>query len=200
MVIYSQEGVFAPSGIQSLQILPSPPALTDEPWLTAVGQAYFVQPEAGNAISRTIAVTYLQRDVPEGYEYTLTLYFLPQKDKSWRRLRTRQFVENLLVADLQSVAGTYAVMATVVLPELKPGLNLFTYPLSDSRPVTEALTSIHSHYAEIYEVLPNGHLESAVDKLIFGHIYAIRIEGNQSVTLYLAPPRRLPSGVVPGSQ
>ena len=48
VVIYDQGGLFEPSGIRSLQILPTPPGLDDEPWLVPVGQAYFVEPEEGS--------------------------------------------------------------------------------------------------------------------------------------------------------
>jgi hypothetical protein len=299
VVIYDQGGLFEPSGIRSLQILPTPPGLDDEPWLVPVGQAYFVEPEEGTDSPRTIAFTYLQRDVPEGYEHTLDIYFLPSGDESgrWQRLETEQFVENLVVADLQAGAGTYAVMSTVGLPTFQPGWNLFAYPLPDARGVITALESIEGRYSVIYEpeaegqsleayvpvaqspavesVLPlvnlyirsgpgvsykaigflrkgeraarldtdatsgwhritcppgledapqcwvsgskkyvrltsgaetargaleslPGNVESNVKQLRFGHVYWIKIEGQEPVTLYLAPPRRSPDGTVPG--
>jgi hypothetical protein len=298
VVIYSQEGLFAPNGVQSLQILPSPPALNDETWLTPVGQAYLVEPVPGVTATRTIAVTYLQKDVPEGYEHTLTLYYLPSGSQQWQRLPTRRFVENLVVADLQPEAGVYAVMSTVALPTLQPGWNLLTYPLPDSRPITVALQSIAGAYSVVYAPEPNvaamltrlapnrqtargelltadvdlniragpgvrylaqsilragqtarvlsrdvasnwqqiecpaapkqaaacwvtgnpryvtlaldtaqqqnatdllASVQSNVDHLNFGQVYWIKIEGNQPVTLFLAPPRRTPDGVILGA-
>jgi hypothetical protein len=300
VVIYDQGGLFEPSGIRSLQILPTPPGLDDEPWLVPVGQAYFVEPVEGIDSPRTIAFTYLQRDVPEGYEDTLYIYYLAREDETgrWQRLETKQFAENLVVADLQAGAGTYAVMSTVALPTFQPGWNLFAYPLPDARGLITALESIEGRYSVVYEpaansqsleafsppvaqpsavesVLPRvnlyirsgpgvsykaigflrkgepaarldtdatsgwhriacppgleeapqcwvsgskkyvritpgegspgggleslpGDVETNVAQLVFGHIYWIKIEGEESVTLYLAPPRRAPDGKVPG--
>jgi hypothetical protein len=151
VVIYDRNGLFEPSGIVSLQILPTPPELADEPWLVPVGQAYFVRPEDRPGSERAIAFNYLQRDVPEGYEHTLAVYYLQAEDTTWRRLDSRQFVENMVVADLQTEAGTYAVISTVALPELQPGWNLLAYPLPDSRPVSEALLSVIDRVAEVIE-------------------------------------------------
>jgi hypothetical protein len=38
------------------------------------------------------------------------------------------------------------------------------------------------------------------EKLEFGHVYLIWIDGDESVTAFLAPPKRGPDGVVPGSE
>jgi len=201
VVIYNPNGIFEPSGVKSLQTLASPPDLSDEPWLTPVGQAYFVELAAGNALSRTITLTYLQRDVPEGYEHTLAIYYLKQGGTRWQRLETQQFVENLVVADLQRYSGTYAVMSTIVLPPLEPTiLNLFTYPLPDRRAVTTTLASLQGRYSDLYEVGTQGRLLPAPAEFVFGHIYLIKITGDRPLPLYLAPPRRLPNGTVPGSQ
>jgi|LakMenEpi03Aug12_release.lakeMendotaPanAssembly.Ray.scaffolds.fasta_scaffold05296_10 hypothetical protein len=215
VVIYNQEGFFEPNRIQSLQILPSPPALHDEPWLAPVGQAYLVEPQPGVTAQRTIAVTYLQKDVPEGYEQTLALYYLPRGGQQWQRLPTERFVENLVVADLQPEAGVYAVMSTIVLPPLQPGWNMIAYPLPDARPISDALRSIAGAYSVVYEPpsdvaallrtfagKPSAiadqltAVKTNVDYVVFGHVYWIKVD--QPVTLYLAPPRRTPDGAVPG--
>lgn len=39
---------------------------------------------------------------------------------------------------------------------------------------------------------------SNVEELKFGEVYWIKLEGEEAVTLYLAPPRRTPDGIVPG--
>lgn len=142
----------------------------------------------------------LQRDVPAGYEQTLALYYLPKGEESWQRLPTFQFVENLVAATLQPAPGIYAVMATVALPALKPGPNLFTYPLLDSRPITTALASLHGRYTDLYEVDPDGRRLSVPTMLLFGHVYNLNLKGDQPLTLYLAPPRRSPDGGVTDSQ
>ncbi|MEZ4517845.1 MAG: hypothetical protein R3C44_13845 [Chloroflexota bacterium] len=78
----------------------------------------------------------------KGTEHTLNVYFLPTGGETWQRLETRRFVENMVVADLQEQDGVYAIMATIQMPALSPGWNQFVYPLSDPRPITDALRSI----------------------------------------------------------
>jgi hypothetical protein len=157
-MIYDQGGLFEPSGIKALQVLASPPELEDEPWLVPVGPAYRVEPDPAVTSPRTIAFTYLQRDVPEGWEHTLDIYFLSaagEVSRTWQVLPTRQYTENLVVADLQPGPGTYAVLSTVELPVLRPGWNALAYPLPDARPVEVALRSIQDHYTGVY-TLPAG--------------------------------------------
>ncbi|MBW7882054.1 MAG: VCBS repeat-containing protein [Caldilineaceae bacterium] len=149
VVIYVEGGLFEPNGIRSVQMLPTPPELDDEPWLTPVGRTYAVELEPGSQAPRAITFNYLQRDVPEGYEHTLAIYFLPQYGAQWQRLETRQFVENLVIARLQPTSGAYAVMSTVALPTLQPGWNLLAYPLPDARPVDQALQSISGVYGPV---------------------------------------------------
>ena len=105
-----------------------------------VGQAYQVTLDPAVQDERIIGLTYLQRDVPEGFEHTLTVYFLPEGETNWQRLETERYVENLVVADVQAGDGTYAVMSTVEMPPLSPGRNLFTYPLAVPQDVATALS------------------------------------------------------------
>ena len=107
----------------------------------------------------------------------------------------------MVVANLQSASGAYAVMSTVVLPPLEPNtLNLFTYPLPDTRTVTTTLAALRGHYFELYEVGGQGRLLPSPTKFVFGHIYAIEIRGDRPLPLYLAPPRRSPDGTVTNGQ
>lgn len=139
------------------------------------------------------------------------IYYLPKGAKTWQRLPTTRFVENLVVADLQPGAGTYAVMSTVALPALHPGWNVLTYPLPYTRPVTIALASLANLYSVIYKPDPDkliqvrestinamkyNKLKTNVNVLEFGQVYWIKLEGNQTVTPFLAPPRRAPDGIV----
>ena len=169
------------------------PELESHPWLVPVGQAYQVSLDPNVQDDRIIGLTYLQRDVPEGFEHTLTVYFLPDESDVWQRLETEQYVENLVVADLQDTNGTYAVMATVEMPGLQPGQNLLSYPLPVKQPVSEALRSIEGSYSRVYELDQDGQ-EVEVSELEFGRVYWIDITGNEVVTPYLAPPVRQPDG------
>jgi hypothetical protein len=204
VVVYNKNGFFDDNGVDTLQIVPAIPELESHPWLVPVGQAYHVSLKPEVADPRFIAFTYLQRDVPEGYEHVLNLYFLPDGSDEWMRLPSTRFVENLVVADLQAAGGTYAVMATLEMPALQPGWNLFVYPLPDSRPVSEALSSLAGAYTIVHQrdILsgpPDDQAETNVDQLSFGGIYWIWIDGTDAVTPYLAPPRRAPEGATPGT-
>jgi hypothetical protein len=113
-------------------------------------------------------------------------------------------VENLVVAELENSDGTYAVMSTVKMPALSPGWNQFSYPLPDSRLITDALASIVGSYTTVYQGdlagkrSPNS-VEANVAQFEFGAVYWIWIDGEKDVIPYLAAPKRSPDGVVPGS-
>jgi hypothetical protein len=193
VVVYSKRGFFEENGVDTLQILSTVPELESHPWLVPVGQAYHVTLDPDVQDERIISLTYLQRDVPEGFEHTLTVYFLPEEGGVWQRLETEQFVENLVVADLVETDGTYAVMATIEMPGLEPGRSLFSYPLPVSQSVSNALKSIEGRYSRVYEVDSDGQ-EVDVDKLEFGRVYWIDITAEENVIPYLAPPVRQPDG------
>ncbi len=146
VTIFSQGGLFEPSGINGIQIVPLAPMLEEQPWLVPVGDTYLIHPEAGietpDEPERRISFTYLQRDVPEGFEETLTIYFLAEGQQRWQRLNTARFVDNRVIADLQAEAGYYTIMSTIELPELQQGWNLMAYPLPDCRTITGTLDSI----------------------------------------------------------
>ncbi len=77
VVIYSKRGLFEDNGVDTIQILDRIPEIDTHPWLVPVGQAYHVRLDPTIDDERIITLTYLQRDVPEGYEHTLNVYFLP---------------------------------------------------------------------------------------------------------------------------
>jgi hypothetical protein len=193
VVVYSKQGFFEENGLDTLQILSIVPQLNSHPWLVPVGQAYHVTLDPDVQSERIISLNYLQRDVPEGFEYTLTVYFLADGEEEWQRLETERYVENLVVADLQGADGTYAVMATIEMPELEPGSNLFAYPLPVSQPVSDALKSIEGNYSRVYEIDHDGQ-EVEVDEMQFGRVYWIDITAGEVMTPFLAPPIRQPDG------
>ena len=181
--------------METLQILSAGPELASHPWLLPVGQAYHVTLDPEVQDERIIALTYLQRDVPEGFEHTLAVYFLPDGETQWRRLAdTRQYVENLVVADLQEESGTYAVMSTIEMPAMSPGRNLFSYPLSVSQSVTNALRSISGQYSDVFIAPGENETPERATEFEFGRAYWVDIVDSEMVTPYLAPPVRLPNG------
>ncbi|MFZ4656071.1 MAG: FG-GAP repeat domain-containing protein [Caldilineaceae bacterium] len=196
--IYNPGGLFEPNGIKAIQAVPVPPELVDESWLTPVGSAFFVEPDTSITVTqnltRAISFTYLQREVPEGYEHTLAIYFLPAGQATWLRLTTEQFVDNRVIADLRPEPGYYAVMSTIMLPPLAPGISPLIYPLPDCRMAINALASLQGKYSAIYRLEPNGVITTAVDRLEFGKTYLLKIDSEEPVTPFLAPPRRAPDG------
>ncbi|MCA9952624.1 MAG: hypothetical protein KDE48_23405, partial [Anaerolineales bacterium] len=205
VVVYNQKGYFENNGIETMQMLEAVPKLAKTPWLVPAGQAYHISLDPNVTDTRIIAYTYLHRDVPEGYEHTLSLYFLPDGAEKWQRLETDRYVENLVVANLEGENGTYAVMAAVEMPPLNPGWNLFTYPIPGSRPITEALASLTTTYT-VQEALPPFDIpttntnDDTVDSFDFGRIYWIWLDGNASMTPFLAPPIKLPDGTFTGQR
>ena len=169
-----------------------------------VGQAYAVALDAAVTSERVIGFNYLQREVPAGYEHTLAIYFLPEGSAIWQRLETIRYVENLVVAKLQKTDGVYTVMSTLAMPELVPGWNLVMYPLPDARDIHDALASLGDRVTIVYESerageLPPDTAATNVTQFDFAHAYWLWLDGDEPATLYLAPPRPSPDGIIPGS-
>ena len=178
LVIYDKQNFFAENGVKTVQTLFEVPETASHPWLVPVGQAYRVELEDREQ-ERFISLNYLQRGVPEGYEHTLAAYFLPDGETEWLRINdSKSFVENLIVADLRSEDGVYAVMASIEMPTMKQGWNLFTYPLPVTRTVTESLASIAGNYSAVY--LPSVDVETAVitQATVTAHSLFIRPQPN----------------------
>lgn len=76
--IFPLDNPFAGGAQYTLQSVAFPPALPS--WLTAVGQAYRVA-STGTLARSAILFSYLGRDVPDGYENFLTIYYSPD---DWR--------------------------------------------------------------------------------------------------------------------
>jgi len=204
VVVYSKLGYFEDNGVATLQQLGRVPELETQPWLVPVGQAYAVALDAAVTSERVIGFNYLQREVPAGYEHTLAIYFLPEGSAIWQRLETIRYVENLVVAKLQKTDGVYTVMSTLAMPELVPGWNLVMYPLPDARDIHDALASLGDRVTIVYESerageLPPDTAATNVTQFDFAHAYWLWLDGDEPATLYLAPPRPSPDGIIPGS-
>ena len=151
VTIFNLENLVGDNGGTALQALSTLPGLPL--WLTPVGLGYrFV---AAETFTRTIAFHYLQREVPEGYEQTLTLYYSPDEGRTWQRLATDLDVEENLASafmprNAQAGQGIYALQAAVEMPPLTLGWNLFNYPIPQARPVATALASITGAYTSVY--------------------------------------------------
>lgn len=153
VTIFNLEDIFADTGTVSLQALNDLPGLPL--WLTPVGQGYrFVSDEV---FPRAMVLNYLQRDVPEGYEHTLYVYYSPDEGATWLRLATERDTDhNQATAQMPDDEATsygqgiYAVLSTIDMPSFQEGWNQFGYPLPGTREVTLALASIEGAYTSVY--------------------------------------------------
>ena len=192
VVVYNGKGFFEDNGITNLQALPHVPDPVS--WLIPVGQAYLVESSQTFTDPRFISFNYLQRDVPEGYEHALNVYFAEDChgrhdcDSSWRPISSTQpFIENLIVAPVQTdendigINGNYAVMASLKMPALQVGWNLFSFPLPVTRTVTDTLASVNSYWQldEVYEVRAS---RQEIQSIVAPTVSSIHIRSGDSLT------------------
>lgn len=147
VTIFNTDNFFAEAGTTSLQSLSE---LPDFPlWLSPVGKGYrFV---SNVDTPRALMFNYHQRDVPEGYEYTIHIYFQPEGSGAWQRLSTALDAgHNQATTQMPGNGeGIYALAATLDVPLTGAGWNLFGYLNLPTRTVTEALVSISGHYSQV---------------------------------------------------
>ncbi|MCB0035273.1 MAG: hypothetical protein KDE51_14675, partial [Anaerolineales bacterium] len=150
--IYNVEDVFADTGTLSLQALNETPTLPS--WLSPVGKAYRF--ESSKYFPRTIAFEYLQTAVPQGttFEHTLRVYYSPDNGQTWVRLQSEVDIgHNLATAEMpitQEGEGIYVLAATIEMPALELGWNLFAYPVTSARALPLAVESLGTNYTSIY--------------------------------------------------
>lgn len=155
--IFNFQDIFAETGATSLQALNTLPHLPS--WLTPVGQGYRFN--TSQDYPRAISFEYLQREVPPGYEYTLTVYYTPDEGAAWQRLATRLDTDAnrasaVMPVNDQHSRGIYALIATVELPPLEQGWNLFSFPIPETRSLPAALGSIDGKYTSVYYSASDG--------------------------------------------
>jgi subtilisin-like proprotein convertase family protein len=148
VIIFDLDNVLSPGADYALQTLASPPDLPA--WLTPVGQTY--RYDTNQVQTHTsILFKYLQRDVPEGQEYGLRVYYSPDEGQTWHRLPTELDTYRNLASAEVSENGIYVLISTVEMPPFTVGWNNFGYPVPGTRPVTDALVSIAGKYTSVYE-------------------------------------------------
>ena len=155
VTIYNLSNIFTDTGTSSLQALTTPPQMYS--WLTPVGQAYRFK--ASNSLTRTIAFNYLQYEVPGGdtFEHLLQIYYSPDEGETWQPLDTELDThENLAPTTMPGKGeGIYVLAATIEMPRLTEGWNLFAYPIPFTRSLPVALASISDSYTTIYDNGPS---------------------------------------------
>ena len=138
VAVYNRGDILGDPGTLSLQALAKPPGLPD--WLTTVGRAYRF--EAKGTQERVMAFHYLRREIPAGYEHTINVYYSSDDGKTWQRLPTELYPDQNLATVAADNSGIYALAAAVDVPLYTKGWNLFSYPIANSRPITEVLRSL----------------------------------------------------------
>jgi hypothetical protein len=127
-------------------------------WTTPVGQAYRISasPRAPDLEQTSLSIGYQQRDVPDGEEEWLKIYYRPVGGQ-WQRLDdTLLDTEQNLASAPTRGAGLYMVMSSIEIHLDRVGWNLFSYPVGveGGRPVEEALQSIANFQWLLYSYEP----------------------------------------------
>lgn len=156
--VYNLTDILGDTGTSALQSLTTRPPIP--PWLEPVGDV--LRFEASAVVERTIAINYLQQEVPGGkvYEPNLKIYFSADGGGQWQALDTiLDSDHNLATATMPGGGadeGLYMLAATVTMPALGEGWNQFGYPIPGlDRAVAEALLSIADDYRLVYEHDPS---------------------------------------------
>ncbi|HNT55742.1 MAG TPA: Ig-like domain-containing protein, partial [Anaerolineaceae bacterium] len=130
--------------IQTAAAVPQAPS-----YATLVGESYYLltSVDAPSLAGTTLSISYMARDVPDGEEIWLKMYYW--NGSQWILLPSELDTdENMVTAPCQG-QGLYALMSSVEIP-LEAGWNLFSYPIPVSRTVTETLSSIAGSYSVVY--------------------------------------------------
>ncbi len=195
-LLLGQNLVFPPGefyALQSATALPAAPA-----WTTVVGQGYWLLASSGAPAltNASISLMYLGSEVPAGEEPWLRLYYLDEV--RWRQLPTQLDTEYNTASAPAQGPGLYALMSSLEIPLPSVGWNLFSYPVSAVRPVTEALLSLGSAYTTVYGYRNNGWLVydktldpelNTLTALEFGHGYWISLTHPITLNLKGAGPQ-----------
>jgi hypothetical protein len=165
-----------------------------------------LEEDVTETITRTISFDYLERNVPDGLEYTLAIYYTTENGANWQRLESDLDLDENRATTLMpnDAAGIYALISTIEMPALQAGWNQFGYPIAGTRSVETALASISEGYTSIYfyqptsdewklydETVVNEHptytsLVNDLTALEFGQSYWIY--ATEAITLYLGVP------------
>ena len=152
VILFNTDDILGGNAATVLQVLNSPPNLP--PWLTVVGQAYRYDTNAATGGDNfVIQFQYLERELSALPESELRVYYLDDSDPQveWQRLVTTiDDFRNLASAKMMG-KGVYALVATVELPRFYIGWNNFSYPIYETRPVSEGLASVAGAYTSVYQ-------------------------------------------------
>lgn len=195
--IFALDNPYANNARYTLQTVAFPPALPT--WLTPVGQAYRLSSD-GTIPTSAILFSYLERDVPAGYENTLQIYFRKEGQAAWQSIPTQRDPHRNVVSAQAKGAGIYLLAATVeIKPRLAVGWNDIGYTIQQTQTVAAGLASIQGHYSIVRAFVPQAsppwltydpnvnpafaQTVNTLQQVEYGHGYWIH--ATQAVTLYL---------------
>jgi hypothetical protein len=164
-----------------------------------IGPAYHIAATEGltNLAESSISFQYLGEAVPAGMEEDITIYYFGEGPEGWQALPTKLNTwDNFASASVEG-SGRYALLTAFRVPLEATGWNLFSYPLREAQPVTQALASIDGSYAtvyghvatdevdpwRVYDVNAPGYVND-LEQLTFGHGYWIST--TQPITAHFA--------------
>ncbi|MFQ5615685.1 MAG: LamG domain-containing protein, partial [Anaerolineales bacterium] len=178
--------------LQKSNILPDPPS-----WATVVGSGYrlIASPNAPGFDGTSLNFRYLGKEVPPGEEAFLSLYHWD--GANWQKLPTSLNPDYNEASAAVVGEGLYALMSSIEIPLYQAGWNLVSYPVNQTRPVTEAMASIEGYYGmvygyvvtdtvdpwKVYAPAPTPPWVNDLDALQFGQGYWI--SATDSITWYL---------------
>ncbi len=162
VTIFSLKDMLCDTDTATLQSLSSLPELPN--WLTPVGQGYrYLSSDIDQAQidttctlpglpdQRSVVFSYLQHDVPRGYEHTLLIYFKRDEEGAqWTPLETHLDQDENMAAAVANGPGLYTLSASIDIPLQGPGWNLIAYPAPDARSIEDALASLDGQYSLVY--------------------------------------------------
>jgi hypothetical protein len=150
VTIYTPDPTIPDGEFLTIQAATGVPELP--PGRVQIGQAYRIAVTEGitNLNESSISFQYLGDAVPAGMEEDITIYYWDENEATWHALPTKlNPLDNFASARVQE-SGLYALLTAFRVPLRAPGWNLFSYPLRQSQPVTEALVSIEDEYSIVY--------------------------------------------------
>ncbi len=148
-VLLYAKGLFDKRNFYALQQatrLPDVPA-----WATVVRDGYYVlkSVDAPSLENASINFRYRAEDVAPGQEAFVALYHWT--GTKWDKLPTTLLKSYFNEASAQCVgSGLYALMSSLEIPIPSVGWNLISYPVQETREVTDALKSIEGYYGLVY--------------------------------------------------
>jgi hypothetical protein len=150
VTVYTPDPTIPEGEFLTIQAATGVPALP--PGRVQIGQAYRVAATGGlaNLAESSISFQYLGEAVPAGMEQDITIYYVGEGMDGWQPLTTKLNTWDNFASASSAGSGLYALLTAFRVPLRATGWNLFSYPLREARPVTQALASIDGYYHTVY--------------------------------------------------